>query len=162
METGVKRNTKFKGDLSELRLMHDLRRAGYLISIPYGEDHRYDIIAEKDDRFYRVQVKTGRLRRGVVIFNAYSSHAHRGGPSCRLYTNQIDFFGVFCPDNNCSYLVPICELPTNQGYLRVEKPLNNQSRKMRWAEDYLLFSALAAVGNELVGAVAPLALIEPS
>lgn len=47
-----------------MRLMHDLRKAGYLISIPFGEDHRYDIIAEKDDRFYRVQVKTGRLRKG--------------------------------------------------------------------------------------------------
>lgn len=48
MHAGVKRNTKRTGDLSELRLMHDLVRAGYVVSIPFGEDHRYDLLIDKD------------------------------------------------------------------------------------------------------------------
>jgi len=100
--TGVKRNTKRKGEISELRVMHDLVRAGYLVSIPFGEDHRYDLIIEKDTVLSRVQVKTGRLRKGVVLFNCYSSHTHRGGSACRVYTGQVEYFGVYCPDNNCT------------------------------------------------------------
>lgn len=137
--------------------MHDLRKAGYLISIPFGEDHRYDIIAEKDDRFYRVQVKTGRLRKGVVVFNAYSSHAHRGG-GMRKYIGQIDLFGVYCPDNECTYLVPIADITVFQGMLRIQRPLNNHSRKMRWASDYLLFMGLSSVGPEPADAVPRLPL----
>lgn len=63
MDPGVKRNTKRVGDLSELRLMHDLVRAGYLVSIPFGENHRYDLVIEKDGVFKSVQVKTGRMRK---------------------------------------------------------------------------------------------------
>jgi hypothetical protein len=58
--------------------MHDLVRAGYLVSIPFGEDHRYDLVVEKDGILSRVQVKTGRLRNGVVMFNCYSSHGRVG------------------------------------------------------------------------------------
>ena len=117
MHAGVKRNTKRTGDLSELRLMHDLVRAGYLVSIPFGEDHRYDLVIEKNGVFSRVQVKTGRLRKGVVLFNCYSSHTHRGGAACRRYTNEIDYFGVYCPELDATYLVPIADVPVTKGVL---------------------------------------------
>jgi hypothetical protein len=68
METGVKRNTKRVGDISELRVMHDLVRAGYPVSIPFREDHRYDIVIEKDGVLSRVQAEDGPVaqrRRGL-------------------------------------------------------------------------------------------------
>jgi hypothetical protein len=34
--------TKRVGDISELRVMCDLVAAGFLVSIPFGENHRYD------------------------------------------------------------------------------------------------------------------------
>lgn len=160
MDPGVKRNTKRVGDLSELRLMHDLVRAGYLVSIPFGEDHRYDLVIEKDGVFKSVQVKTGRLRKGVVLFNCYSSHTHRRGAACRKYTNEIDYFGVYCPDLDSSYLIPIAELPVQQGMLRVRPTLNGQHTKLRWADKYLLYRGLA-VGKERTDAVAPMALEMP-
>lgn len=162
MEMGVKRNTKRVGDISELRVMHDLVRAGYLVSIPFGEDHRYDIVIEKDGVLSRVQVKTGRLRKGVVIFNCSSSHAHRGGPSYRMYTDEIDFFGVYCPQLDSTYLIPIAEVPVSLGMLRVEPAKNGQWRKLRWAERYLLFRGMGTVGKSDADEVPRLALEAPS
>lgn len=161
MHAGVKRNTKRTGDLSELRLMHDLVRAGYLVSIPFGEDHRYDLVIEKNGVFSRVQVKTGRLRKGVVLFNCYSSHTHRGGAACRRYTNEIDYFGVYCPELDATYLVPITDVPVQQGMLRVEPAKNGQWRKLRWASRYLLFSGAVPVGKGAAGAVTARALKMP-
>lgn len=158
MQTGVKRDTKRIGTISELRVACDLAKCGYLISVPIGENCRYDLVADDGERLYRVQVKTGRLRKGVVVFNAYSAHSHRGGPRCRMYTNDIDFFGVYCPGTDSTYLVPISELPVVQGNLRVEPPLNKQSRKMRWAADFLLSERVASVGNGAVDAVPRMAL----
>jgi hypothetical protein len=138
METGVKRNTKRVGDISELRVMCDLVRAGYLVSIPFGENHRYDLIVERDFVLYRVQVKTGRLRKGVVLFNCYSSHTHRGGAAARLYTGEVDYFGIFCPDTDCTYLVPLDEMTVKVGTLRVAPTQNGQNKGLRWASDYIL------------------------
>jgi hypothetical protein len=71
--------------------MCDFVRAGYLVSIPFGENHRYDLIIEKDFVLSRVQVKTGRLRKGVVIFNCFSSHTHRGGVATPLYKGEVEY-----------------------------------------------------------------------
>ena len=40
---------KQKGDTAELAVALDLRRRGYRICFPYGEDSDYDLIVEKTD-----------------------------------------------------------------------------------------------------------------
>jgi uncharacterized protein YwbE len=163
METGVsyivstKRNTKRVGDISELRVMHDLVQAGYLVAIPFGEDHRYDLIVEKDNVLSRVQVKTGRLRKGVVVFNCFSSHTHRGGIATRLYTGEVEYLGVFCPGTDDTYLLPLNDLPVIRGMLRVEPTKNGQTKGLRWARDCILGKGgrprLVQVGTNAVCAV---------
>lgn len=141
--------------------MHDLVRAGYLVSIPFGEDHRYDVVIEKDRTFASVQVKTGRLRNGVILFNCYSSHSHRGGAVCRPYTDDVDFFGVYCHELDSTYLIPIGEIRVLRGSLRIAPTKNGQGRKLRWADEYLLFRGVARVGNPPVHEVPRLALEAP-
>jgi hypothetical protein len=53
-----------------------------------------------------------------------------------MYTDEIDYFGVYCPDVDATYLIPISELPVQQGMLRVEPAKNGQLRKMRWADQF--------------------------
>lgn len=132
-----KRDTKFKGDVSEVTVLSALVRIGYHVSIPYGENQRYDIVAERDGRFYRIQVKSGRLRKGVALFNPYSSHAHRGRKQ-RAYIGEIDFFGVYCPDIGRIFLVPVDDVTPNSGSLRWLPSKNAQGKKIRWAAPYLV------------------------
>lgn len=133
----AKRDTKSVGDRSEIEVFHALSRAGYGVFVPFiGENHRFDLIADDGSRLVKVQVKTGRLRRGAIEFNCYSSHAHRGGPSCRNYIGQVDYFGVYCPQLDAAYLVPIDDLATSRGCLRVESTRNGQGKRIRWAVDY--------------------------
>ena len=94
------------GDLSEVMVIAALCRNGYVVSLPLGENHRYDLIADKDGVLSRVQVKTGRFRRGAVTFNCCSSHAHRKAPSCRSYHGEVESFGVYCKELEACYLVP--------------------------------------------------------
>jgi hypothetical protein len=77
-----KRDTKSIGDLSEVMVLAALVRAGYRVSIPFGENHRYDVIADDGAQLLRIQVKTGRLRGGAINFMCSSSHQHRrSGPT---------------------------------------------------------------------------------
>ena len=133
----AKRNTKLIGDRSELRVALALAEAGYLVSKPFSENCRYDLVADDGDRLLRVQVKTGRLRGGFIRFSCCSSHAHRGGKD-RPYFGQIDVLAVFCPPTRKTYLIPESDLVATQGHLRLAPTRNGQERLVRWAARYEL------------------------
>jgi PD-(D/E)XK endonuclease len=136
----TKRNTKSIGDLSEAVVIAALVRRGYLVSIPFGENHRYDIIADDGERLLRIQVKTGRLKGNVINCACSSTHQHRrSGPSAnRPYFGQIEYLAVFCPGNGKVYLVPESELVATRAHLRIAPCLNRQVRNIRWAAEYEL------------------------
>jgi hypothetical protein len=138
-----KRDTKSVGDRSEVQVLCALVEAGYNVSIPFGENHRYDLIAEDTDgRLLKIQVETGRLRNGAIEFNGCSTHSHRGGSSTRSYRGEIDFFAVCCADNAGIYLVPEAEVGLRP-HLRIKAPMNNQQKTVRWASDYYFAEATA-------------------
>ena len=153
MEQKQKRDTKRAGDISEVTVLAALVRLGYRVAIPYGENQRYDFIVEKGTVFSRVQVKTGRLRAGSILFNAYSSHAHRNGGQ-RSYVGDVELFGVYCPDVQRVFLVPVRDV-SQAGCLRWERTKNAQSRKIRWADAYVvpIEPAQLVVGLETVPGV---------
>ena len=118
--------------------MAALIRHGYLISIPYGENHRYDLLADDGASIARVQVKTGRLLpTGAITFNCYSSHRHRGAPG-RPYFGEVEYVAVYCPQLHKVYLIPEADLVATAGYLRVTPPANGQTKRIRWASRYEL------------------------
>jgi hypothetical protein len=91
-----KRNTKAIGDLSELEVAIALARAGYIVSKPLGDSHRYDLVIDDGETLSRVQVKTGRLNLGAIRVSCCSSHRHRGGTS-RSYRGQSSSSASFVP-----------------------------------------------------------------
>jgi hypothetical protein len=130
---------KSKGDRSTLAIMLALHDAGYELLVPFGENTRYDFVIDDVLRLARVQCKTGRLRKGGVIFSACSSYAHHPNPKMvtRSYLGQIDYFAVFCLDTGVSYLIPIEDAPvTRRGKLRIDPPRINQRVGVRFAADY--------------------------
>lgn len=151
------RDTKTIGDLSELIVALRLAQAGYTVARPYEENCRYDLLVDDGCRISRVQVKTGRLRNGAIVFNTYSTHGHRKGVACRPYTNQVDFFGVYCPQTNSAYLIPIEDTRPFSASLRLHATKNAQDANVRWAHRYLIgverTPELFAVGPEVVGVV---------
>jgi len=131
----AKRNTKAIGDMSELEAARALARAGYLVSKPLGDSHRYDLIIDDGTVLSRVQVKTGRLRKGAIIFACFSSHSHRGGPSCRPYRGEIE---LYCPETDKVYLLPESDACLSKAHLRIAPPRNSQKKIVRWASKYEL------------------------
>ncbi len=134
----ARRDTKAVGDRSEAIVLAELVKKGYLVSIPFGENQRYDLLADDGTRILRVQVKTGRLRRDVIAYSCSSSHTHRGGSHARPYFGQADIIAVYCPQNGKVYLVPEAEFVASRAHLRLSAPANNQRRGIRWASRFEL------------------------
>ncbi|MEA2719266.1 MAG: hypothetical protein QOJ39_1130 [Candidatus Eremiobacteraeota bacterium] len=134
-----KRNTKATGDISEARVLAALVEAGYWVSRPFGENQRYDLVIDDGVALSRVQVKTGRLRAGVIVFNCCSTHGHRrSAVTTRPYTGQIELLAVYCPETEKVYLLPEADLTRSKIQLRVVPARNNQLKMIRWASTYEL------------------------
>lgn len=129
---------KTVGDITEARVLAALLQAGYAILLPFGDNQRYDLVIDDAGTFRRVQCKTGRLRKGSIAVNGSSISApHRGGAR-RDYRGAADLFGVYCPDTDECYLVPVDDVPTNEFRLRYAEVVGTDSARCRFAADYVI------------------------
>lgn len=130
-----KRQTSAIGNMSELKVATAYADAGFAVAMPLGGGAPYDLIVDTGKRLLKVQVKTGRLRNGCVIFPMQRHSGHKTKP--RSYDKgEIDLFAVFCPDNAKIYVWEFIGDNPGQGYLRCSQARNNQRQKIRWAKDY--------------------------
>lgn len=126
------------GHRSEVAILAQLVRQGYRVLLPFGVNQRYDMVLDNNGRLLKVQCKTGRLREGAIRFRSQSVQSNTAGTRVRAYSGEVDFFAVYCPENDRVYLIPADEVPTRGMYLRVDRPRNRQRKRVRWAEDYVL------------------------
>jgi hypothetical protein len=132
---------KAKGDLAELMVAADLRRRGFKIAIPYGEDWDFDLILCRDGALERVQVKHTRSD-GRVILVRCRSHSLTNGKvrEVKRYTAaMIDWLAVWDATTERCYYVPSSMLGTGRSTLslRLDRPRSGRLAGIHWARDYL-------------------------
>jgi hypothetical protein len=130
------------GNISEAKVLAALVEAGYVVSKPFGDGCKYDYVIDDGNVLQRLQCKTGRLRDGCIIFNAYSVAGNSNGVR-KGYAELADIFGIYCPDNQQVYLVPVHDVGVGGILLRVDRTLNNQHKRVRWASEYQLASLIS-------------------
>lgn len=129
------------GDISQIKVLAALVGAGKFMLAPVFHSLRYDLAMDDEGRISRIQCKTGHITRGAVVFPTYSLRAAKRETEWRRvaadYQGQVDFFGVYCPENEKVYLVPIAVACGKRGCsLRLEPTKNNQRKLIRWAKDF--------------------------
>lgn len=133
-------NSKAIGDRSVVEVLARLVARSEVVLMPFGDNDRYDLAVERrDGTLVRIQVKTGRLSvdGAVIRFHTCSSYAHRG-LGRRDYRGDADLFGVYVPELDAAYLVPVEAVGGRGCHLRLKPARNRQSRGVRWAQDYEL------------------------
>ncbi|MDQ3918744.1 MAG: group I intron-associated PD-(D/E)XK endonuclease [Acidobacteriota bacterium] len=128
--------TREKGNLTEAKILAALVAAGYLVSVPFGEGHKYDFIIDDSVNLRRVQCKTGRVKKAVLLFNSYSQSGN--GATKQGYYGLADVFAVLNPESGEVYLVPVENFGTTGVTLRLMPTLSGQVQNINWAVDYLL------------------------
>src|SRR4051794_5425188 len=123
------------GDTAELAVALDLRRRGYRVAFPYGEDCNYDLIVDRDGVLERVQVKHTRSDGDVVIVRCRSQSLTNGKVrATKRYTAAtVDWLAVFDATSGCCFYVPSSELADGRSELRlrITPARNGQQRRIR-------------------------------
>lgn len=131
--------SKQKGNINELECILAFTKLGYKVSIPYGEDCRYDLIVDINNHLYRIQCKSSQplsnpedgfkfKTKSVVV----TTH---GTKESQYDENEIDYFATVY-EGKC-YLVPVNECK-NEKTLRFHYPKNGQKKGISLAVNYNL------------------------
>ena len=105
------------------------------ISIPYGNNARYDCILDLNSAFYRIQIKSLNLiDQDTIIIPMRNGRLSGEGHVEKTYTSeQVDYISIYY--NNMVYLFNP-DLAQQTLTVRIHKP---QKENQRWIEDYSFF-----------------------
>ena len=137
-------NSKKKGNLTEMQCMSAFIACNCDVSIPFGDNSKYDFIADVNGKLLKIQVKTASMRdENSIKFSCRSTHVNCAGVKNVKYTSDdIDFFATYW-DGEC-YLVPVNEC-SNEKTLRFVAPKNGQHQGISLADDYRLEKQLKQI-----------------
>jgi hypothetical protein len=128
-------NTKHRGDESESKIIHEFVSDGYSVSIPFGDNDKYDLIVDSGENLYRIQCKTAWKNKPETIrFNTHSQTTADGEYHEETYHEVIDAFVVRYPETEQLYWIDIGEATVQKMELRFEADLDHPS--INWAETY--------------------------
>lgn len=131
----MKKSTKEKGIISEIKVLTKLVEKGYTVSLPYGDNARYDLIFDDGEKLNKVQVKSSKKFDGdKLVFPTCSyNNANRDK---RTYENDVDYFGVYCKELDEVFLVPISDCNSSALTLRITEPKGKNNHQIKYARDY--------------------------
>ena len=140
-------NTVSIGDMGEAQAIALFTKNQIPVSKPLTNNVRYDLIIEKNNKLYRVQVKsTANIKDGKMEFATKTTNYTKGSWSSNHYSkNEVDIFFLYCLENDwCGLFIPEEEIPTSL-YIRTIPPKNNQKVGIRLMEDYSFDKQLASL-----------------
>ena len=80
---------KEKGNLTELQCMTEFYKSGYKVSIPYGENSRYDMILDVNGHLLKIQCKTSKtVSEECFSFACRSTRVNSQGSYATKYTKD--------------------------------------------------------------------------
>jgi len=112
--------TTLKGSLGLVHIMTDLTEKGYEVFTPLSEHSTVDLIAYKDYKCERIQVKYREPYRNRV---EVPMHTVQNGKKAPYDTKEIDLFAVYCPSWGIKYVPP---KEDGKGYFLKEADFTNE------------------------------------
>jgi hypothetical protein len=129
---------KATGELTQSAVTTELLKQNIPVSLPVGDNQRYDLIFEAKDKLWKAQVKTlyCSKRDNAYMFNTTSVRINSVGYVRTNYVNQIDVFLVWGLDFPLDlYIIPV-EFASNGGSMRLCMQKPTRKIKHNWHEDY--------------------------
>lgn len=99
---------KKQGDTAELKFMLLNQELGYIVSKPFGDNSKYDLIVDDGLELKRVQVKSTSRKDKSGGMDCYNCLVCSGRNSKEKYSkNDIDYVAIYIIPENTWYLIPV-------------------------------------------------------
>jgi hypothetical protein len=102
---------KSQGDNAELRFMLLNNELGNIVSKPFGDNSKYDLIIDTGDNLERIQIKSTRRKETSSGMDCYNCLVCSGSDSKQKYKEKdIDYIAIYVIPENVWYKIPIKEI----------------------------------------------------
>lgn len=138
-------NSKDKGNIGEGIILAEFVKRDIPVAIPFGDNMRYDLIAEFNGKLNRIQIKyCGQLsENNSISCPCASSTNHTTNKHYSTYENDVDYMAFYLKVWDICLLVPIKIIGGKKSItFRKDKPKNNQTIGINLIEDYLFDKTL--------------------
>ena len=105
----MKLSARQVGAVGVARVTGALLRCGFNVLTPYEDFAGYDVVAEKDNKFFRIQVKTSQAmepNRDRFRFNTAS------GNEVKRLISGVDYVACWAMSDDLFWLIPIAKCKT--------------------------------------------------
>lgn len=132
-------NTKEKGNIGEAIIAAEFVKRGVQIAFPFGDNARYDLIAEFNGKLNKIQIKYSDEKidkSGSIVCPTASSKNHTTNKKYSTYENDADYFAFYIKPWDKAVLVPISDVGTKKA-ITFRRDINKQKQKtMHFVDDY--------------------------
>lgn len=138
-------NSKSKGNIGESKILYEFVKRGIQVSIPFGDNARYDLIADFGGKLNKIQVKycDQQIINGSIVVPCASSTNHTTNKHYTTYENDIDYFAFYISKWDACLLVSIDETKGKKSLAFRNSPTKNgQKSGIHLIDDYLFDKAL--------------------
>ena len=131
-------NSKCKGNIGEAMILAEFTKRNIQVAIPFGDNARYDLIADFNGKLNKIQVKYSShlSENDSYICHTSSSTNHTTNKHIDKYTNDVDYIAIYIAPLNESVLIPISDCDQQVIRLRKEIGQNNQQKGIHLLSDY--------------------------
>lgn len=137
-------NSKDKGNIGEAIAIAKFVELGVQVSIPFGDNARYDLVAEFNGKLNKIQVKycNQLTENNSIPCPCSSSTYHTKYGTHHTYTKDVDYMCFYLAPWNEIILIPI-EVIGNRKTIQVRKTLpKNKQSNVTLISDYLFEKTL--------------------
>lgn len=136
----IEKNPSQIGLETELKCQYYLINKGFNILVPLGNYLKYDLVIEKNNKFYRIQIKHAhqKCENSFLVSTKYDKR-NNGKIVKEVYKkDEIDYF--MTEYNNIFYMFPVFETTESRFWLN-HQGINQPTKK--YAEDFLAENILS-------------------
>ena len=130
---------KIKGNIGEAAILYEFVKRKIPVAIPYGDNERYDLIAEFGGKLNKIQIKycSVESRNDGVECPCASSYNHTSNRNTwETYENDnIDYFCFWIASDNLALIIPMSEIGNKKTITFKRTPAKN-GQHSRMMEDY--------------------------
>lgn len=130
-------NTTNIGNIGYAKTISKFTELNIPVYIPFCEGGIVDLIADFNGKLNKIQVKTTKSVHKDTYMLFKTSHQDGFHGSRKKYSvNEIDYFALYCIENNALLLFPVSECNAYDLKIRLTGKFKIKNRSMKFEENY--------------------------
>lgn len=132
-------NSKNKGNIGEALTIAEFTKYNIPVAVPFGDNTRYDLIADFNNKLNRIQVKyCNRVTSNdSVICPCASSTNHTTNKHYSTYENEVDYFVFYIVMWDVLLLVPMDKIGSQKTITFRNSPPQTNQRNVNYIKNFL-------------------------